>query len=72
MRAGASKGLFLRLEDLLAQREDWKLIIPAAMGSPDPYLKQLDGMGGGVNTQTKVTVVSRSNDPNVDVDYLCI
>ena len=72
MRAGTSKGLFLRLEDLPAQREDWTPIILAAMGSPDPYMKQLDGMGGGVSTQSKVAVVSRSTDPNADVDYLFI
>jgi hypothetical protein len=72
MRAGTSKGLFLRLEDLPARREDWTPIILAAMGSPDPYLKQLDGMGGGVSTQSKVAVVSRSSDPAADVDYLFI
>lgn len=72
MRAGTSKGLFLRLEDLPARKEDWTPIILAAMGSPDPYLKQLDGMGGGVSTQSKVAVVSRSSDPDADVDYLFI
>jgi hypothetical protein len=72
MRAGTSKGLFLKLEDLPARREDWTPIILAAMGSPDPYMKQLDGMGGGVSTQSKIAVVSRSDDPRADVDYLFI
>jgi hypothetical protein len=72
MRAGTSKGLFLHLSDLPADRAQWEDIILSCMGSPDADLKQLDGMGGGVSTQSKVAVVSPSDDPRADVDYLFI
>ena len=72
MRAGTSKGLFLHLEDLPADRAQWEQIILSCMGSPDVNLKQLDGAGGGVSTQSKVAVISRSSDPRADVDYLFI
>lgn len=72
MRAGTSKGLFFKLDDLPKRRDDWREVILAAMGSPDQNNKQLDGMGGGVSTQSKVAVVSRSSDLRADVDYLFI
>lgn len=72
MRAGTSKGLFFHLSDLPASREEWGPVILSAMGSPDAYGRQLDGLGGGASTQSKVAVVSRSNVPGVDVDYLFI
>jgi 2-methylaconitate cis-trans-isomerase PrpF len=72
MRAGTSKGLFLNLADLPEDRSQWGAIILGAMGSPDPYLKQLDGMGGGVSTQSKVAVICPSARPDADVDYLFI
>lgn len=72
MRAGTSKGLFFRLEDLPVDRAEWRDVILAAMGSPDKNMKQLDGMGGGASTQSKVAVVSASSDPRADVDYLFI
>lgn len=72
MRAGTSKGLFFRQEDLPEDRELWHEIITTAMGSPDSYLKQLNGMGGGASTQSKVAVVGPSSDPRADVDYTFI
>jgi hypothetical protein len=72
MRAGTSKGLFFHLSDLPASREEWGPVILAAMGSPDAYGRQLDGLGGGQSTQSKVAVVSRSDVPGVDVDYLFV
>ena len=72
MRAGTSKGLFFRLEDLPKDRNTWGPILLAAMGSPDPAFKQLDGMGGGSSTQSKVAVMSTSTSPDADVDYLFI
>ncbi|WVR04910.1 hypothetical protein IAU60_001922 [Kwoniella sp. DSM 27419] len=72
MRAGTSKGLFLRLEDLPEDRAAWTPLILAAMGSPDANSRQLDGMGGGQSTTSKVAVVSRSTSPDADVDYLFI
>lgn len=72
MRAGTSKGLFFRLEDLPFNRQSWGPILLAAMGSPDPACRQLDGLGGGQSTLSKVAVVSRSDCPDADVDYLFI
>lgn len=72
MRAGTSKGLFLRLEDLPHDQDAWGPIILSAMGSPDPNSRQLDGMGGGASTTSKVAVVSPSLRPDADVDYLFI
>jgi 4-oxalomesaconate tautomerase len=68
MRGGTSKGLYFLKPDLpsdLAVRDAWLL---AAMGSPDP--RQIDGMGGAHPLTSKVAVVSRSERPDADVDYL--
>lgn len=72
MRSGTSKGLFIQLDDLPSDRRNWTPVILGAMGSPDPFLKQLDGMGGGQSTQSKVAIVSRSSVPGADVDYLFV
>jgi hypothetical protein len=72
MRAGTSRGLFFKLEHLPESRKDWAEIISKAMGSPDPFSRQLDGMGAGTSTTSKVAVVSKSGDPRADVDYLFI
>jgi hypothetical protein len=72
MRAGTSRGLFFRLEDLPVERAEWREVMLGAMGSPDPFLRQLDGLGGGQSTSSKVAVVSRSTLPGVDVDYLFV
>jgi hypothetical protein len=50
MRGGTSKALMLHRADLPADRADWAPIFLAAMGSPDPNGRQLDGMGGGVSS----------------------
>ena len=70
MRGGTSKGLFFHRRDLPADRADWDALFLAALGSPDPHGRQLDGMGGGISSLSKVVVVSRSTRPGVDVDYL--
>lgn len=73
MRSGTSKGLFLRRNDLPASRDDWGPYILAAMGSPDPYNRQLNGVGGGTSTQSKVAVIGRCDDPAIaDIDYTFI
>jgi 2-methylaconitate cis-trans-isomerase PrpF len=69
MRGGTSKGLFFRAEDLprdLAERDRFLL---GAIGSPDRNGRQLDGMGGGISSLSKVMAVSRSEREGVDVDY---
>ena len=69
MRGGTSKGLVLRRQDLPVSREDWRPILTAAMGSPDPNGRQLDGMGGGVSSLSKVCVVGPPTHPDADVDF---
>lgn len=69
MRGGTSKALMLHREHLPARREDWAPIFLRAIGSPDPNGRQLDGMGGGVSSLSKVCVLSRSSRPDADIDY---
>jgi len=69
MRGGTSKGLFFRADQLPASDEARDRIFLAALGSPDPYGRQLDGMGGGISSLSKVMVVERSARPGVDLDY---
>ncbi len=70
MRGGTSKGLFFHRRDLPAERAEWDAFFLAALGSPDPHGRQLDGMGGGISSLSKVLVVSPSTRPGVDIDYL--
>lgn len=69
MRGGTSRALVFRREDLPADRADWDAIFLAAMGSPDPNGRQLDGMGGGISSLSKIAVVSKSTRADADVDY---
>ena len=69
MRGGTSKGLFFRAEDLPSDPAGRDRFILRATGSPDPNGRQLDGMGGGVSSLSKVMIVSRSGREGVDVDY---
>jgi 2-methylaconitate cis-trans-isomerase PrpF len=70
MRGGTSNGLFFHRRDLPAARDEWDAIFLAALGSPDPNRRQLDGMGGGISSLSKIVVVSPSERDGVDVDYL--
>jgi len=67
MRGGTSKGLFFRWDDLPADRDGF---LCAALGSPDPNGRQLDGMGGGISSLSKAMLVRRSDRDGVDVDTL--
>ncbi len=74
MRGGTSKGVFFRLEDLPeaarvpgAARD---ALLMRVIGSPDPYGKQIDGMGGATSSTSKTVILSRSTRPDHDVDYL--
>ncbi|MBV1690929.1 PrpF protein [Novosphingobium sp. G106] len=69
MRGGTSNALVFRAADLPANRAEWDAIFLAAMGSPDPYGRQLDGMGGGLSSLSKVCVVGPSSRADADVDY---
>ncbi|MHA4870358.1 2-methylaconitate cis-trans isomerase PrpF [Duganella sp. PWIR1] len=74
MRGGTSKGVFFRLQDLPeaaqqpgAARDQLLLRV---IGSPDPYGKQIDGMGGATSSTSKTVILSKSSKPDHDVDYL--
>ena len=74
MRGGTSKGIFFNLHDL---PEAAQVAGPArdalllrVIGSPDPYAKQTDGMGGATSSTSKTVILSKSTQPNHDVDYL--
>ena len=69
MRGGTSKALMLHRHDLPAEQAHWDPIFLRAMGSPDPNGRQLDGMGGGLSSLSKVCVLSRSSRPDADIDY---
>jgi probable AcnD-accessory protein PrpF len=74
MRGGTSKGVFFRLQDLPETAQ-----VPGAardalllrvIGSPDPYGKQIDGMGAATSSTSKTVILSKSSKPDHDVDYL--
>jgi 2-methylaconitate isomerase len=69
MRGGTSKAVVFRQEDLPADRREWDAIFLSVMGSPDPNGRQLDGMGGGISSLSKICVVGPSSRPDADVDY---
>ncbi|MBP6019091.1 MAG: PrpF family protein [Burkholderiaceae bacterium] len=69
MRGGTSKALMVQASDLPANQDDWAPLFTAAMGTPDPYGRQLDGMGGGVSSLSKVCIIAPSQHPDADVDY---
>jgi len=69
MRGGTSNAIVFHARDLPADRARWDEIFLAAIGSPDPYGRQLDGMGGGVSSLSKVCVVGPSSRPDADIDY---
>ena len=57
MRGGTSKGVFFHARDLPEARADWNAIFRQALGSPDPYERQLNGMGGGISSLSKAVVI---------------
>lgn len=74
LRGGTSKGVFFRLQDLPAQAQTSgaarDALLMRVIGSPDPYGKQIDGMGGATSSTSKTVIVSKSTKPDHDVDYL--
>lgn len=74
MRGGTSKGVFFRLQDLppAAQQPGAArdALLLRVIGSPDPYGKQTDGMGGATSSTSKTVILSRSDKAEHDVDYL--
>ncbi|OON63756.1 putative methylaconitate Delta-isomerase PrpF [Massilia sp. KIM] len=74
MRGGTSKGVFFRLDDLPESArvpgDARDALLLRVIGSPDPYGKQIDGMGGATSSTSKAVIVSKSARPDHDVDYL--
>ena len=74
IRGGTSKGVFFKLTDLpeVAQTAGAArdAILLRVIGSPDPYGKQTDGMGGATSSTSKTVIVDKSSQPDHDVDYL--
>jgi len=74
MRGGTSKGVFFRLEDLPPAAQvpgpARDRLFQRVIGSPDPYGKQIDGMGGATSSTSKCVILSPSTRPGHDVDYL--
>ncbi|WP_394781287.1 2-methylaconitate cis-trans isomerase PrpF [Undibacterium sp.] len=74
IRGGTSKGVFFRLQDMPAATqvpgEARDALLLRVIGSPDPYGKQIDGMGGATSSTSKTVIVSKSSQPGHDVDYL--
>lgn len=74
MRGGTSKGVFFRLQDLPAAARQpgpaRDALLLRVIGSPDPYAKQIDGMGAATSSTSKTVILSRSTRPDHDVDYL--
>jgi len=68
-RGGTSKAVMFHRRDLPENRAAWDAIFLSAMGSPDLNGRQLDGMGGGISSLSKVCILARSTRPNLDVDY---
>ncbi|MFO0182112.1 MAG: PrpF domain-containing protein, partial [Alphaproteobacteria bacterium] len=70
MRGGSSKGVFFHARDLPQDRAQQDAIFLAVLGSPDPYGRQLDGMGGGISSLSKAVIIGPPTHPDADVDYL--
>jgi hypothetical protein len=74
MRGGTSKGVFFRLQDLPERcqvpGEARDRLFLRVIGSPDPYAAHIDGMGGATSSTSKCVILSKSTQPDHDVDYL--
>jgi 2-methylaconitate isomerase len=68
MRGGTSRAVMFHTRDL-PDRDEWDPIFLAAMGSPDPNGRQLNGMGGGISSLSKVCVLAPSERIDADIDY---
>jgi len=69
MRGGTSKGLFLHRESLPPAGPQRDRLLMAAIGSPDPYGRQIDGLGGATSSTSKVVIIGPSARDDCDVDY---
>jgi probable AcnD-accessory protein PrpF len=70
MRGGTSKGVFFLDHDLPADPAERERVLLRVIGSPDRYGKQTDGMGGATSSTSKIVILSKSDRPDSDIDYL--
>ena len=70
MRGGTSKGLFFRADQLPDDPARVQALMIRALGSPDPYGGQLDGLGTGISSTSKIVIIGPSQQPGCHVDYL--
>ncbi|KAI2630922.1 DUF453-domain-containing protein [Hypoxylon sp. NC1633] len=68
VRGGTSNGLVIERRHLPPQRQ-WDTVLPAAMGSPDLHGRQLNGLGGGISSTSKICVLAPSTRPDADVEF---
>jgi 2-methylaconitate isomerase len=71
-RGGTSKGVFFNAKALPQDHDRVSRMLVAALGSPDPYGRQLDGMGGGISSLSKAVIIGPPTHPEADVDYTFI
>ncbi|SMD09990.1 PrpF domain-containing protein [Primorskyibacter flagellatus] len=69
IRGGTSKAVVLKRADLPEDETDWPVLFAAIMGSPDPNMRQLDGMGGGISSLSKICIIGPATRPDADIDY---
>ena len=69
MRGGSSKGVFFHAKDVPADRAALDPVLLSVLGSPDPYGRQLDGMGGGISSLSKGVIIGPPTREGADVDY---
>lgn len=69
MRGGSSKGVFFHARDMPGDRAALDPMLLAVLGSPDPYGRQLDGMGGGISSLSKGVIIGPPTRVDADVDY---
>jgi probable AcnD-accessory protein PrpF len=70
MRGGTSKGVFFLKDDLPTDQATLERLMIRVIGSPDRYGKHTDGMGGATSSTSKIVILSKSDRPDSDVDYL--
>src|SRR5438046_3080471 len=69
MRGGTSRCLVFHASDLPGAGAERDRVLLAALGSPDPYGRQLDGLGGGISSLSKACIIGPPSSPGADVDY---
>ena len=69
MRGGTSRCLVFHAEDLPGPGRERDALLLSALGSPDPYGRQLDGLGGGISSLSKACIIGPPTLPGADVDY---